>query len=99
MEWYFLQLFYFPKSWHRMKEMESWSDKLNVLIKGPGWSPGKPRLGDPMDCPEVPIREKYDPKIPGWQTAYTAVHFLILLGVLDYLFKNALVSSPSRQLE
>jgi hypothetical protein len=24
-----------------------------VLIKGPGWSPGKPRLGDPADIPQV----------------------------------------------
>ena len=24
-----------------------------MLFKGPGWTPGKPRLGDPADLPEV----------------------------------------------
>ena len=27
--------------------------QIFVLIKGPGWTPGKPRLGDPADIPEV----------------------------------------------
>lgn len=26
---------------------------LSFLFKGPGWSPGKPRLGDIQDIPEV----------------------------------------------
>lgn len=28
-------------------------NKISVLFKGPGWEPGKPRLGDPADIPEV----------------------------------------------
>ena len=27
--------------------------QLSVLFKGPGWTPGTPRLGDPADLPEV----------------------------------------------
>ena len=27
--------------------------QLSVIFKGPGWTPGKPRLGDPGDIPEV----------------------------------------------
>lgn len=27
--------------------------QLSVLFKGPGWTPGMPRLGDPADLPEV----------------------------------------------
>lgn len=26
--------------------MNNWSDRLSVIFKGPGWQPGKPRLGD-----------------------------------------------------
>ena len=28
---------------------------MSVLFKGPGWTPGKPRLGDPADLPEVHV--------------------------------------------
>ena len=28
-------------------------NKLSVMFKGPGWEPGKPRLGNPEDIPEV----------------------------------------------
>jgi alkylglycerol monooxygenase len=87
---FWLQLFYFPKSFARMTELPSWWDKLCVLIKGPGWSPGKPRLGDPLDCPEVPDREIYNPQIPKWQTIYAVVHFLIALAIQDYLLRNVL---------
>lgn len=27
--------------------------QMSVLFKGPGWTPGKPRLGDPADLPQV----------------------------------------------
>ncbi len=29
------------------------STAINILVKGPGWYPGTPRLGDPGDIPEV----------------------------------------------
>ncbi|CAG7721528.1 unnamed protein product [Allacma fusca] len=90
---FWLQLFYFPKSFSRMLDLPSWSDKLCVLINGPGWSPGKPRLGDPLDCPEVPDRQKFDPKIPTWQTIYVILHFLVALAVQDFLVKNVLAFS------
>ena len=32
--------------WEEFWKMNSWSDKLSVLFKGPGWRPGLPRLGD-----------------------------------------------------
>jgi alkylglycerol monooxygenase len=49
-------------------------NKLSVLFKGPGWAPGKPRLGDLRDVPAVRYPHKYyDPKIPGILTAYIMV--------------------------
>ena len=29
------------------------TDKLKVLVYGPGWTPGKPRLGEIEDIPDV----------------------------------------------
>ena len=31
----------------------SWKDKISFIFKGPGWAPGKPRLGLIEDIPEV----------------------------------------------
>jgi len=80
-----LQTFYYPKIMSRMLELPDWADKLSVSFKGPGWTPGKPRLGDNNDVPEIPHREKFDPKIPTWQNYYTAFHFLIVLVGFNYL--------------
>lgn len=41
---------------HILKKVFStndWKERLNYLFKGPGWAPGKPRLGDPNDVPLV----------------------------------------------
>ncbi len=33
--------------------VQGFCNKISVLLKGPGWSVGKPRLGDPADIPDV----------------------------------------------
>ena len=33
--------------------MDNWMDSIYAFIKGPGWFPGTPRLGDPMGVPAV----------------------------------------------
>ena len=33
--------------------MSTWKEAIYAFIKGPGWFPGTPRLGDPMGDPEV----------------------------------------------
>ncbi|XP_074594388.1 alkylglycerol monooxygenase [Brevipalpus obovatus] len=69
--------------WNRLKSASSVSEKLGILFAGPGWSPGKPRLGLAEEIPEIdPIVErerKYDPEIPIWLTIYVSVHFIIIL--------------------
>lgn len=62
--------------------MEGFSNKLSVIFKGPGWSPGKPRLGCIEDIPQVeqnPV--KYDVDVSWWKTVYLWSHFLIILMV------------------
>ena len=69
--------------------------KLQFLFKGPGWSPGKPRLGLRDDIPQVinthtcthcklglqvsPEEKPYNRKAPLWLNIYVAIHFAIVL--------------------
>ncbi|CAL1286389.1 unnamed protein product [Larinioides sclopetarius] len=71
---YFLSLL--KISW----SIEGWRNKLSVLFKGPGWSPGKPRLGNIEDIPEVafPV-QKYDPLLPFWCQIYCFIHGTIAI--------------------
>jgi len=48
-----LKFLYYPYLWQRFWEAEGISNKLSVIFKGPGWTPGKPRLGDIADIPQV----------------------------------------------
>ncbi|GFU23417.1 alkylglycerol monooxygenase [Nephila pilipes] len=53
--------------------------KLSTIFKGPGWSPGKPWLGDTADIPEIqfPVK-KYDPYLPFWCILYSIGHFALV---------------------
>uniref|UniRef100_G3MS14 Alkylglycerol monooxygenase n=1 Tax=Amblyomma maculatum TaxID=34609 RepID=G3MS14_AMBMU len=56
------------------------SNKLSTLFKGPGWQPGKPRLGDPNDIPDVrrPV-ETYAPKTSLLSKFYVTLHFALIV--------------------
>ncbi|KAF7700218.1 alkylglycerol monooxygenase [Silurus meridionalis] len=61
--------------------------KFSVIFNGPGWTPGKPRLGDPDDLPEITGKEM--PHNPQWSSAlqvYVHVQFLLVLVVYNNLF-------------
>ncbi|XP_067686163.1 alkylglycerol monooxygenase-like [Haliotis asinina] len=66
------------------KNTEGVGNKLSVIFKGPGWEPGKPRLGFKEDLLEVesPVR-KYDHSVPVSLSVYIWTHFTaILVGYL-----------------
>jgi hypothetical protein len=65
-----LQAFYYGKLVEKAQSMDNWQDKMFAFIKGPGWFPGTPRLGDPTGVPEIQHREKHDPKVAGWINVY-----------------------------
>ena len=50
---FLLQFHYFYKVFEKAKGMDNWTDSVYAFIKGPGWFPGTPRLGDPMGVPAV----------------------------------------------
>ncbi|KAH9393648.1 hypothetical protein TYRP_021565 [Tyrophagus putrescentiae] len=77
-----LQFGYYRDVYRKFMAMETAGDKVSALVKGPGWSPGKPRLGLLSDVPE-PDRDApkytYDPEVSVWTKLYVGLHGLVLL--------------------
>ncbi|XP_043545763.1 alkylglycerol monooxygenase isoform X2 [Chiloscyllium plagiosum] len=70
------------------------SNKMSVLFKGPGWQPGKPRLGCLEDIPTISGNEMpHNPQIPVWLQLYAVLHFIFILGVYLHIFANKSVLS------
>ncbi|XP_054158433.1 alkylglycerol monooxygenase-like [Oppia nitens] len=78
-----LQFGYYRDLWSKFCTVQGFGNKMSALFKGPGWAPGKPRLGLISDVPE-PDRSlpkySYDPYIPFWKLVYIGFHgsFLVL---------------------
>ena len=72
--------------------MDNFGDKISAFLKGPGWFPGTSRLGDPTGVPEIQHRQKYNPKVAGWNHVYTVIHFLLVFLAFDDLGRYNLVS-------
>jgi len=73
----------------------AWKDKKYInkfwrFWKGPGWRPGKPRLGVHEDLPDVHGKQpKYDSKVtPLWQNLYLWLHFGIALLAQQIIGEN-----------
>ncbi|GFY57767.1 alkylglycerol monooxygenase [Trichonephila inaurata madagascariensis] len=74
---------------------EGWRNKLSLLFKGPGWSPGKPRLGNTEDIPEVefPVK-KYDPQVPFLYNLQGSLHFFAIQATYIALQRNQHILPP-----
>lgn len=75
--------------WHlflRFLSMEGLWNKCCVLLKGPGWSPGKPRLGDPSEIPEIkgPI-VVYSKNLPKLISIYAIIQYFAFTPIYDQL--------------
>jgi alkylglycerol monooxygenase len=89
------QLFYFPSLQDKVAESNNWWDSLAVWIKGPGWFPGLPRLGNNELCPEVPQREKHYADIPLLTHLYLVLQLFGVFIIHDDLTKMfSTVSQP-----
>lgn len=75
-----IQANHFIAIWKKFWEMEGIENKLSVIFKGPGWSPGEPWTGNPQNIPDPPPRtEGFSPVLPAWLNYYTIAHFVIFL--------------------
>jgi alkylglycerol monooxygenase len=52
---FYLQFHHMFALFRNVFSANGWINKLSFILKGPGWTPGKPRLGDPQDIPLVSI--------------------------------------------
>lgn len=67
---------------NRCLTMKGWRSKLSALVKGPGWEPGKPRLGLIEDIPDINAHNcapPYQPHVSPVRELYCALHFFIVL--------------------
>nr|XP_040021970.1 alkylglycerol monooxygenase [Gasterosteus aculeatus aculeatus] len=90
----YVQLHYYLYLWRRSNTFKTIGDKLSTFFKGPSWSPGKLRLGDHVDNPEVTGQEvPHDPSWPLPLQLYVVIHFLLALGTYHDLFENKMMLS------
>lgn len=50
---FYMQAHHWIHMWKYAKTLPGWKNKLKVIFYGPGWQPGKPRLGLYEDLPKV----------------------------------------------
>ncbi|KTG36235.1 hypothetical protein cypCar_00017450 [Cyprinus carpio] len=65
-----------------------------VAVRRPGWTPGKPRLGDIADIPQITGEEM--PHDPAWSPAmqaYVFVQFMLLIDVYNNLLMYQMILS------
>lgn len=91
---FWIQVCQFTHIWKTFWETSGLKDKLSVIFKGPGWTPGNPRLGDPTDIPEIKIPiEKYDSFLSFWGNLYVLVHFVVAVLAYQLLIARRMVLS------
>ncbi|XP_047479634.1 alkylglycerol monooxygenase-like [Penaeus chinensis] len=64
--------------WQKTRSMTTFGDKVRALFYGPGWAPGKPRLGDPADLPDVRGRKKVQLHLPLWFSVYMLANSVLV---------------------
>lgn len=71
------QFFYYGNVWEKAISMKDWTGFFSAFVKGPGWFPGTPRLGDISFVEERPVRLPYDAPHSPWLHVYTISQTLL----------------------
>uniref|UniRef100_A0A8D2Q955 Alkylglycerol monooxygenase n=1 Tax=Varanus komodoensis TaxID=61221 RepID=A0A8D2Q955_VARKO len=75
--------------WKTFWNTPGFFNKVSVVFKGPGWGPGKPRLGLLEDIPEITGKEvPFRNKLPNYLSVYTVIHFILMAGFYIDLFAS-----------
>ncbi|MGH0127832.1 UNVERIFIED_CONTAM: hypothetical protein FKN15_042899 [Acipenser sinensis] len=84
-----VQFQHYVHIWNTLWDTPGIANKLSVIFKGPGWGPGKPRLGLPEELPEITGKEvPHNPSIPVALQAYVMLQFLLMLGIYQEMFAS-----------
>uniref|UniRef100_A0A803XYQ4 Alkylglycerol monooxygenase n=1 Tax=Meleagris gallopavo TaxID=9103 RepID=A0A803XYQ4_MELGA len=91
-----LQLRPLAHIWNTFWATPGFWNKLSVIFKGPGWGPGKPRLGLPEEIPAVTGNEvPFNPSVPVYLNCYAVVHFAVVMEL--YIDLLATVTTLSQE--
>ncbi|XP_033856854.1 alkylglycerol monooxygenase-like [Acipenser ruthenus] len=89
-----VQFQHYVHIWNTLWDTPGITNKLSVIFKGPGWGPGKPRLGLPEELPEITGKEvPHNPSIPVALQAYVMLQFLLMLGIYHEMFATKAILS------
>ncbi|XP_017584853.1 PREDICTED: alkylglycerol monooxygenase isoform X1 [Corvus brachyrhynchos] len=84
-----LQLRPLAHIWNTFWATPGFCNKLSVIFKGPGWGPGKPRLGLPEEIPVITGKEvPFNPPVPAYCNCYALVHFAIIVDLYTELLAS-----------
>ncbi|KAI1280674.1 Alkylglycerol monooxygenase [Halotydeus destructor] len=77
---FYLQFHHFGAILAKMATIAGWRNKLLTPIMGPGWNPGKPRLGHYHEIPKIeyPV-VLYDPRMTILEKVYILWHLPIII--------------------
>ncbi|NXF50486.1 ALKMO monooxygenase, partial [Oceanites oceanicus] len=90
-----LQLRPLAHIWNTFWATPGFCNKLSVIFKGPGWGPGKPRLGLPEDIPVITGKEvPFNPSVPAYLNCYAVVHFAVIVDLYTELLGTVTTLSP-----
>ena len=81
-----IQTHHFTHIWNLVKTLPGLGNKLSAVFKGPGWMPGKPRLGDPEDIPDThaPVK-RFSTHVPKPLLVYIFTHTLITTLIVTFI--------------
>ncbi|KAL2307428.1 hypothetical protein Nmel_000392, partial [Mimus melanotis] len=89
-----LQLRPLAHIWNTFWATPGFCNKLSVIFKGPGWGPGKPRLGLPEEIPEITGKEvPFNPHVPAYLNCYALVHFAVIVDLYTELLASITILS------
>jgi alkylglycerol monooxygenase len=76
----------FRDIFRRVRKSDNIRDKLCVVVNGPGWEPGKPRLGNLDEIPMIPEdKEPYNKTSQPLVYIYCFIHLVIIFTVTNSL--------------
>ncbi|XP_072821008.1 alkylglycerol monooxygenase isoform X1 [Vicugna pacos] len=89
-----VQFHYLVYIWTTFWATPGFFNKFSVIFKGPGWGPGKPRLGLSEEIPEVTGKEvPFSSAASQLLRIYTVVQFALMLSFYEETFADKAVLS------